>query len=125
MPKNTLFYVDGPFFVYGGEKKIEYCVFSTKSKHNTDEIFIDQRSMYNYENLHNDLFDIGEKFNIHQQVDQTILAMAVLEENTQNLVSAWLNHLQTKNPTLNEASILVRLIENDKSTEIQIKNKNE
>lgn len=122
MPKDTLYYVNGPHFVYAGDKKIDYCVFSTKSQHDHDEEFIDQRTFHNFENVHNDLFDVGEKFNIHQQADQTILALAVLEENTQNMASAWLNHLQSKNSALENASILIKIIEKDKSLELKTKN---
>lgn len=124
MPKNTMYYVDGPHFVYAMDNRIEYCVFSAKSQQLTEDEFIDQRSFHKYDNLHNDLFDIGKNSNIHQQTDQTILALAVLEENTSNMASAWLNHLQSKNPVLENASILIRIIEKEKSLELRTENHN-
>uniref|UniRef100_A0A915CXK9 Evolutionarily conserved signaling intermediate in Toll pathway, mitochondrial n=1 Tax=Ditylenchus dipsaci TaxID=166011 RepID=A0A915CXK9_9BILA len=83
--KIRVYFVDGPSRVYVTDKSVSYVVFSSSSTQTEDEEFIDQRDVYEYSNLRQRLFDEGQEANtnIHQQSDQTILAMAVLEENTQ------------------------------------------
>ncbi|KAI1715709.1 evolutionarily conserved signaling intermediate in toll pathway domain-containing protein [Ditylenchus destructor] len=121
MEPNSCYFVDGPFFVWVREKKLEYCVLSASPVESEDEEFIDPRSVYDYSDPAKDLY-VGEDpngSNLHHQSDQIILALSIMEETTQNIGSAWVNHLQTKNPMLEKASILLRIKEKVTTTEIK------
>jgi len=113
LPSSTVFYVDGPRHVYVMSDRLEYCLLSTEPMCAEDEEFVDQREMYDYSgDLHRKLFGrslMDSEYNVHQQADMTILGMCVLEENSQSVATAWINHLQRSNPGLESANILFRI----------------
>lgn len=43
----------------------------------------------------------------------TILGLAVLENNNQNVAAAWVNHLTAKNPRMSELRVLIRIVEDN------------
>lgn len=71
------------------------------------------------EDLHRRLWAPADRFasNLHQQADQTILALAVFGINSNEFASAWLSHLQEENGNLNRLSVLFRLKELRRSLE--------
>lgn len=76
MSPSTCYFVNGAFPLYVQDKRVEYCVFCGPPQIKEDETFIDQRSLHDYENLHEKMFNDEEeekKRNIHLQSDQTIL----------------------------------------------------
>ena len=96
------------------DKRVEYCVLSTDPMHRADEEFIDQRANYVYNP--DDILspadqDPSRRYNLHQQADMTILALAVMEEQRQGVATAWVNHLQSRNPGMAGANILFRIRE--------------
>ena len=57
-----------------------------------DEEFVDLRTSHNIESpeeLHKRLWDEGPQINIHQQSDQTILALAILGIHSNEYASVW------------------------------------
>lgn len=126
MPNKTCYYVDGPFSLYVHDKRVEYCVFSGPPQIEEDDTFVDQRSFFDYENLHEKIFDNKEeerRTNIHLQSDQTILGMCIMEESNQYCASAWISHLQARNTALCTATILMRIKEPEKEyRELEISN---
>lgn len=111
LPDTTCYYVDGPLRVYVMDKRVQYFVLSTDpSPLAADEVFLDQRRMHDFSDPSKILAPAPEEdLNIHQQADQTIIAMGVFEESTRDLASAWINHLQKENRNLQNAHILFRM----------------
>ena len=95
-PKNTC-YIDGPACVYVRDIKVRYILLSTSSMHSVDEEWIDQREIHDYSDLRSKLYDLNAENepSIHHQSDMTILALAVLQQNTQQNVSSWISQLYT------------------------------
>ena len=67
-------------------------VLSAPSMIDEDEEIVDQRTAFvfdSHEQLHQEFWDDGLKPNLHQQADQTILALAILGVNSHEFASAW------------------------------------
>ena len=93
------------------DKRVHYFILSTDPPPQAaDEIFLDQRRMYDFADPKKIFAPVPEEdLNMHQQADQTIVAMAVFQEDTRELASAWINHLQKENAQLQKAHILFRM----------------
>ena len=95
-----------------------------------DEEWVDLRTSHNVETpeeLHKRLWDEGPQINVHQQSDQTILALAILGIHSNEYASVWfgfflenlfsipthffnrLNHLHEENKRLYNISVVFRL----------------
>lgn len=109
------------FFVWVRDKKLEYCVLSAPPIRSEDEDFEDPKTFFDYSDPAKVLYKEEDPngTNLHHQADQTILALAIMEETNQNIGSAWVNHLQRRNPRLETASILLRIKEKVSTTEIE------
>nr|CAD2170750.1 unnamed protein product [Meloidogyne enterolobii] len=112
LPDNCTCYVDGPFRVWVRERMLNYLVLSAPPTIREDEEWVDLRTSHNVETpeeLHKRLWDEGPQINVHQQSDQTILALAILGIHSNEYASVWLNHLHEENKRLYNISVVFRL----------------
>nr|CAD2181612.1 unnamed protein product [Meloidogyne enterolobii] len=112
LPDNCTCYVDGPFRVWVRERMLNYLVLSAPPTIREDEEWVDLRTSHNVETpeeLHKRLWDEGPQINVHQQSDQTILALAILGIHSNEYASVWLNHLHEENRRLYNISVVFRL----------------
>lgn len=107
----TTCYVDGPFRVYVTDQQIQYLVFSAPPTHSNDEEWIDQRAVHDYSDLHAKIFDenVNADATMHHQSDSCLLSVAVLQQNTTQNASSWIESLNNDNPKLSQINVLFRL----------------
>jgi len=117
-PKNTCYYVDGPFLVYVAEKSIKYVTFTTTPGPDSERLLDRFISHIEIEDVYKGNFydspweeEQPKNGTIHEQIDQTILALGVLENVNENSAFAWISHLQKENPSLNKSTVILRLNE--------------
>ncbi|KAI3411933.1 hypothetical protein GPALN_001991 [Globodera pallida] len=123
LPEQCTCHVDGPSRVWVQEHMLNYVVLSSAATVERDEeiteLSVASHKMFTAEDLHKRLWEGQSDFraNLHQQSDQTILAMAIFGVNSNDYASAWLNHLQEDNPQISRLSVLIRLKELRRSLE--------
>uniref|UniRef100_A0A158R3U7 Evolutionarily conserved signaling intermediate in Toll pathway, mitochondrial n=1 Tax=Syphacia muris TaxID=451379 RepID=A0A158R3U7_9BILA len=114
-PKTTI-YIDGPSFVYLMNKKMYYiCLTGKPDREKVFDNFVDEdEDSEKFDNwtspMENGVFQSNET-NIHQQKDETILALAVFGKIDRRWAAAWINHLMELNPSLSSLRVLIRLRE--------------
>jgi signaling intermediate in Toll pathway protein len=114
--ENPVIYVDGPSLVYVMEKRVKYFVLSGPPAEKDFNEFIEKRDMYDVTDIRRKLFDENDNFNelnVHQQADQTILSIAVFENESEAMALSWVNHLSEQNPKLRDATVLFRVKKNE------------
>ncbi|VDN28822.1 unnamed protein product [Gongylonema pulchrum] len=106
-------YVDGPSKVYLMDHCVDYVVLSADPKTQYYEKY-DESSAYDedFENWKSE-WDEGvarhpRVSTIHEQKHETILALSVFEKVSRESAVAWINHLQSSNPTMHNARVLLR-----------------
>lgn len=117
-PYTCTCYVDGPFRIYVRDHLLHYIVLNAPPELEEDEEFLNLKDAHNVTSaaeLHKRLYGHYRSINLHQQSDQTILALAILGLNTHDYASAWLDHLHEENKNLSKISILFRLKQIQKS----------
>lgn len=115
--KKTL-YVDGPNRVYVMEHKVLY-VTLTADPHPTeffDNFVRESEEDNNFEGWESEWESRkmpNKQRNIHEQKDETILALAVLGRSHREWTAAWVNHLMKENPSISDAEVLFRMKSGD------------
>jgi len=106
-------YVDAPRSVYVMDQKVEYAVLSSDPlPQSFDEFDDDDAEDPNRFASWKSPWERDPFFkirNMHEQNDQTILALAVFEEISQASAAAWVNHLQKACPRIEGFDVLFRL----------------
>lgn len=101
--------------MYVAEKAIKYVSFTRDPGPNSERLldkFIDHKEIEDIDKVqfYDGPFEQPpECGTVHEQIDQTILALGVLEKNTENSASAWVNHLQIKTPSLKDSTVILRI----------------
>uniref|UniRef100_A0A914C7X3 Evolutionarily conserved signaling intermediate in Toll pathway, mitochondrial n=1 Tax=Acrobeloides nanus TaxID=290746 RepID=A0A914C7X3_9BILA len=115
LPEGSCLYVDGPKFVWVMSHKVKYVVLSADAWPGIKDEFVEKKDVFDFSDvaktLHTD--DLNDDPNVHQQKEMTILGLAVLENNNQNVAAAWVNHLTAKNPRMSELRVLIRIVEDN------------
>ncbi|KAL3077538.1 hypothetical protein niasHS_012244 [Heterodera schachtii] len=123
LPDQSTCHVDGPSRVWVQDHMLNYVVLSSAASVERDEeiteLCVSSHKIFTEEELHKRLWEGHSDYrtNLHQQSDQTILAMAIFGVNSNDFASSWLNHLQEDNPRLGQLSVLIRLKELRRSLE--------
>ncbi|CAD5218485.1 unnamed protein product [Bursaphelenchus okinawaensis] len=116
--ESTCFYVDGPFHHHVRDNFCQYIVLSTDPIGSAERLVDKFAEHYDLENIDetrlykgvlDEFYDEPDEPTIHEQTDQTILALGMIEYIDQNTASAWVNHLQETNPALREATVILRI----------------
>uniref|UniRef100_A0A1I7WN20 Evolutionarily conserved signaling intermediate in Toll pathway, mitochondrial n=1 Tax=Heterorhabditis bacteriophora TaxID=37862 RepID=A0A1I7WN20_HETBA len=115
LPWNTEIFIDGPFRVYVMEHPVYYITMTCKpldiqyNEFKCEEFdedfshwFLEWKTRLN-----------ERKQSVHEQKEETILALGVLHKNNNQTASVWLEELQKTNPMLSKMKMRMRL---DKAT---------
>ncbi|CAD5225958.1 unnamed protein product [Bursaphelenchus xylophilus] len=123
LPKeSTCYYVDGPFHHYVRDNYCEYVVLSTDpigTAERLNDTFREHKDIEDidnttlYKGVLDEFYEEPDEPTIHEQTDQTILALGMMDIIDQNTASAWVNHLQETNPALKESTVILRIKENE------------
>ncbi|KAI6175370.1 Evolutionarily conserved signaling intermediate in Toll pathway, mitochondrial [Aphelenchoides bicaudatus] len=122
-PAKTCYYVDGPFLVYVAEHPIKFVTFTTDPGTDSERLldrFIDHEEIEDLESkplYTGPLEEPKENGTVHEQIDQTILALGIFEKINENSASAWVNHLQSQNEPLKKSTVILRVGEADQYTD--------
>uniref|UniRef100_A0AC34PV66 Evolutionarily conserved signaling intermediate in Toll pathway, mitochondrial n=1 Tax=Panagrolaimus sp. JU765 TaxID=591449 RepID=A0AC34PV66_9BILA len=121
LPEKTTINVDGPKLVYVMDKRVQYFVMSCPPWDIDFNEFVEQNDLYEASSFAQRLLNENDTLisrNLHQQPDETILAMAVFENPTEQMALQWINHLTESNKNLLKSNILFRI----KRDEIELPN---
>ncbi|TKR61183.1 hypothetical protein L596_028328 [Steinernema carpocapsae] len=113
MDTKTHLYVDAPRKVYVMDKTVQYAVLSSDPIPGVLEEFLDddEEDVNRFSEWKSpwERDPFRKERNLHQQSDQTVLALAVFEETGQEAAAAWINHLQERCSKIQEFDVLFRL----------------
>ncbi|KAI6238194.1 Evolutionarily conserved signaling intermediate in Toll pathway, mitochondrial [Aphelenchoides fujianensis] len=113
---STCFYVDGPFYVWLVAKRVPYITLTTPPTRTLAELtdkWTDHEQLDDIDNtrLYDGIF--GDTFTddatVHEQVNETILGMACVEQLNEMSAFAWITHLQSLCPPLKKATVVLRI----------------
>ena len=117
--KSTSFFVDGPFNVYVAENRVQYIQLTTPPTKTLDALadrWFEHTEIEDpkRERMYTGVFDLvdwhaEDKTTIHEQVNETVLGLAVIEHLDESSVSSWIAHLQELCAPLRDATVVMRL----------------
>ncbi|KHJ87182.1 hypothetical protein OESDEN_13047, partial [Oesophagostomum dentatum] len=110
-------FVDGPFRVYVMEHQVEYIVMTCAPTNPSGSEFKHEEFEEDFSNWFTEWKQqrAQRKRSVHEQKDETILAMGALYKNDNETASLWLERLHEENPSLKRLKTRLRLDKNTAS----------
>ncbi|KHJ77401.1 hypothetical protein OESDEN_22979 [Oesophagostomum dentatum] len=106
-------FVDGPFRVYVMEHQVEYIVMTCAPTNPSGSDFKHEEFEEDFSNWFTEWKQqrSQRKRSVHEQKDETILAMGALYKNDNETASLWLERLHEENPSLKRLKTRLRSID--------------
>ncbi|PIO73328.1 hypothetical protein TELCIR_04715 [Teladorsagia circumcincta] len=116
LPNDTEVFIDGPFKVYVMEHQVQYVAMTCAPVHPPSDEFkhetVEEDFSHWFTEWKNERYQ--RKTSVHEQKNETILALGAMHRNDNKTATLWLERLQEENPNLSRLKPRLRL---DRSVE--------